>query len=169
MRIGESNPYRYIHIYKPKDSASNVEKTNNARAILGTPTASALSFNDEKINSLQQKDESIDKYQRKAIKEIENMRTQLKKADKEIRKVKDTSEIQLKCTIIARRIISGNKVPKSDYIYLAKNDSALYQKAIILRIEREKPLKFKQISEYEKVKCFDIRKSYMENTELPPL
>ena len=169
MRIGESNPYRYIHINKPKNSASNAENTNNTNVILETPATSALSFNDEKINSLQQKDESIDKHQCKAIKELENMRTQLKKADKEIRKMKDTSEMQLKCTIIARRIISGNKVPKADYIYLAKNDSALYQKSIILRIEREKPLKFKRISEYEKVKCFDIRKSYMENTDPPPL
>jgi hypothetical protein len=135
MRIGELNPYRYTHVSKPKNYTSNVEK----------------------LNPLQKKNETIDEHQSKDIKEIDNMRTKLEEADKEIRKMKDIAEIELKCTIISRRIISGHKVPKSDYIYLAKNDSTLYQKAIILRIEREKPLKFKRISEYEKVKCFDIQ------------
>ena len=150
MRIGEFNSYRYIHISKLNNSASKVEKTNN-----------------EKNSSLEKKYESIDEYQRKAMKEIDNMKAKLNKADKEIKEMRDTSERELKCTIIARRIISGNKVPKADYIYLAENDSSLYQKAIVLRIQRDKPLKFKRISEYEKVKCYDTRKSYMENQEQP--
>lgn len=137
MRIGELNSYRYIYNSKQRNSTSNVEK----------------------LNPLQKKSETIDEHQSKTINEIDNMRIKLEEADKEIRKMKDIAEIELKCTIISRRIISGHKVPKSDYIYLAKNDSTLYQKAIILRIEREKPLKFKRISEYEKVKCFDIQSS----------
>lgn len=135
MSIGELNPYRYIYNSKQRNSTSNVEK----------------------LNPLQKKSETIDEHQSKTINEIDNIRTKLEEADKEIRKMKDIAEIELKCTIISRRIISGHKVPKSDYIYLAKNDSTLYQKAIILRIEREKPLKFKRISEYEKVKYFGIQ------------
>lgn len=136
MRIGKSNPYKYINNNKPKVPVSNVEKNK-----------------------------SIDEYQRKAIKEVEKLRKELKEADTKMKKMRDTSQIQLRCTTISRRIISGHKVPKSDYIYLAKHDSALYQKSIILRIEREKPLKFKSVAEHEKINNFDIEKFCSKNKD----
>ncbi len=149
MRIGGFNPYKYNFITTVKDLSN---------------ASSALSFQKEKNNSLQQKDDLIEKYQREANKELDNLRTQLKKADKEIKEMRDSSQIQLNCIIIARRIMSGHKVPKADYIYLAKNNEELYQKAILLRIERDNPLKFKKISQYEKIKCPDMQKSYIEDT-----
>lgn len=142
MFIGKMNPLGYINL----NNKMNLDK--NKDAIIS-----------------QNNDASIDEKQRRAIKEVENLKAHLKKSEAEIKKMRVSSEIQLKCTIIARRIISGHKVPKSDHLYLAKNDSTLYQKAIILRTEREKPLKFKRISNYEKIKCYDIQESYMNNED----
>lgn len=157
MRIGESNYYNYIHINSLKDSAFGRRIINNDTKKLKT---SDLSSN---YSSVKEKDESIDEQQKRAMKEIDDLKAHLKKSDSEIKKMRESADIQLKCNIIAARIISGNKVPKSDYIYLAKNDSGLYQKAILLRTEREKPIKFKRISEYEKVKCSDIQNTYIND------
>jgi hypothetical protein len=50
---------------------------------------------------------------------------------------------------IAIRIIKGDHVPAADYRFLAKHNIALYSKAITLRVEKEKPVKHKQLSERE--------------------
>lgn len=157
MRIGESSYYKYIHMNSLKDSAFGKRTLNNDTKKL---KASDLSTN---YNSVKNKDKSIDEQQKKAMKEIDDLKAHLKKSDSEIKKMRESADIQLKCNIIAGRIISGNKVPKSDYIYLAKNNSGLYQKAILLRTEREKPIKFKRISEYEKVKSSDIQSTYIND------
>lgn len=141
MFIGRINPHGYINW----NNKMHLDKNKNKNAIIS------------------QNNVSIDEKQRRAIKEVENLKAHLKKSEAEIKKMRESSEIQLKCTIIARRIISGHKVPKSDHLYLAKHDSGLYQKAIILRTEREKPLKFKRVSNYEKMKSYDVQESYMNN------
>lgn len=143
MRIGDSNTYNYINISKQKNPVSNTEKSN----------------------PIPPKNQSIDEYQSKAMKEVEDFKKQLKKYDEKLTKTRDTTKIQLQCIAISRRIISGHKVPKSDYMYLAKHDPELYQKSIILRIEREKPLKFDRISEYKKMNNLDIEKFYMKNKD----
>lgn len=143
MYIGKTNNFEYINL----NNNYNLENGNNKNSILS------------------QNNKSIDENQRKALKEVEDLKAHLKKSEAALKKARESSKVQLRCTIIARRIISGNNVPKSDYIYLAKNDSTLYQKAIILRQKSEKPLKYKRISPYERDKYYDIQKSHMQNMD----
>lgn len=147
MYIGRTNNYGYMNLNNKKNTNNSFENNKNINSIL-------LQAND-----------SIDEHQRKALKEVENLKAHLKKSEADLKKVRESYDVQLKCAIIARRIISGHKVPRSDYLYLAKNDSALYQKAIILRQERENPLKHKRISPYEKDKSSGIQGSDMENID----
>ena len=139
MYIGKTNNYGYINL----NNIYGLENNNNF--------------------IISQTNDSIDENQRKALKEVENLKAHLKKSEADLKKARESYDVQLRCTIIAGRIISGHKVPKSDYIYLAKNDSTLYQKAVILRQEREKPLKYKRVSPYEKDKCYDTQNSYVHN------
>ena len=143
MYIAKTNNYGYMNL------------NNNYSLVNGKNKNSILSQNNE----------FMDKNQKRALKEIEDLKTHLKKSEAEIKKMRESSQVQLRCTIIARRIISGNKVPKSDYIYLAKNDAVLYQKAILLRQESENPLKYKRVSPYEKSKCYDLQKSHIQNID----
>lgn len=147
MYIGRTNNYGYINLNNKKGANNSFENNKN-------------------INSIPSQDNgSIDENQRKALKEVEDLNAHLKKSKAALKKARESYDVQLRCAIIARRIISGHKVPRPDYIYLAKNDTDLYQKSIILRQERENPLKHKRISPYEKDKYSDIQRYDMQNID----
>lgn len=147
MYIGRTNNHGYMNLNNKKNINNSVK-------------------NNKDINpTLSRNNETIDEYQKKALKEAEDLKAQLKKSEGDLKKVREAYDIQLRCAIIAGRIISGHKVPRSDYIYLAKNSPDLYQKAVILRQERENPLKHKRISPDEKEDYSGIKISDMEKID----
>lgn len=147
MYIGRTNSHGYMNLNNKKNINNN-------------------SKNNKDINSiLSRNNETIDEYQKKALKEVEDLKAQLKKSEGDLKKVRESYDIQLRCAIIAGRIISGHRVPNSDYIYLAKNSPDLYQKAVILRQERENPLEHKRLSPDEKEDYPEIKISDMEKID----
>ena len=54
------------------------------------------------------------------------------------------------CMKIAMRIMSGDRVPRADHRFLAKNEPEMYARAITLRKNKEYPKKLKRLSEKEK-------------------
>lgn len=74
------------------------------------------------------------------------MTRQLKSVNEQNKASAEGSETRIKCMIIARRIMSGDEVPIEDYRFLLKNDPELYGKAVMMRIEKENPVKHKKIS-----------------------
>lgn len=76
------------------------------------------------------------------LREVEN-------AKKQNEAMQDTVQKQNKCFVIAMRIMAGDKVPPGDYRYLAKNSPGLYSQALTLRVARETPRKYKQVSGHE--------------------
>ena len=84
--------------------------------------------------------------------ELDNYQKMLESSRAQTKSAGEAARIRMKCMLIASRIMSGNKVPKKDYQYLAKNDPELYGKALTMRIKRENPKKYKAVSEEEEAK-----------------
>jgi len=80
----------------------------------------------------------------------EEMMRQLESAREQGEAMAEAARVRIKCLIIAARIMSGDKVPREDYRYLAKHDLELYSKAVSLRMEKEDPKKHRRVSEKEK-------------------
>lgn len=147
MYIGRTNNYGFINLNNKKNTNNSFQKDK-----------------DKSTNYILSKDnESLDENQKKALKEVENLKEELKNSEASLKATREAYDVQLRCSIIASRIMSGNKVPKSDYLYLAKNDPDLYEKAIILRQERENPTKHKRLSPDEKDSSLDVESLDMEN------
>ena len=58
-------------------------------------------------------------------------------------------DAQIKCSIIASRIIRGDNVSAKDRRFLMENDPHLYLVAILLRVEKEDPEEYKSITDDE--------------------
>lgn len=59
----------------------------------------------------------------------------------------DPLKIHIMCLEISRRIISGDKVPQSDYDFLLENDPEMYARSITMRVLKENPKEYKSLSE----------------------
>lgn len=62
---------------------------------------------------------------------------------------KDASEDYMKALIIAQRIMSGDKVPRKDEIFLSENQPELYLRAILMKATKSDPKKHKSLIEDE--------------------
>jgi hypothetical protein len=71
----------------------------------------------------------------------------LKLTGNEIKETSNKQDIALKCLIISRRIMAGDKVPVEDHRFLQKHDPELYGKAILMRLPKQDPHEYKRISE----------------------
>ncbi|MGJ4849364.1 hypothetical protein ACH6CV_03840 [Bacillota bacterium Meth-B3] len=82
---------------------------------------------------------------------MEKMLSQLEDANASADALGDAMDVEIKCMIIASRIMRGHKVPKADHQFLMKNKPELYMKALMLRTLRKnpKPKKYKRLSEEE--------------------
>ena len=80
-----------------------------------------------------------------AEKEIEQMRQDMLSAREQAEAAKQLGELITKCFTIARRIISGDIVPKEDKEYLQQSYPELYAQAITLRQKKEDPTQHKSI------------------------
>jgi hypothetical protein len=60
---------------------------------------------------------------------------------------KDQLKIHIMCLEISRRIISGDKVPQSDYDFLLENDPEMFARSIAMRILKENPKEYESLSE----------------------
>lgn len=141
-----------------QDKAASASKENNSVQTKApqrgthsvvTPQDSITITTDE--NQILKKEEARQKQIQEA-RELENYQKMLENSRTQAKASGDAAKIRMKCMLIASRIMSGNKVPKKDYQYLAKNDPELYGKALIMRIKRENPKKYKAVSEEEEAK-----------------
>ncbi|MCL1830663.1 MAG: hypothetical protein FWG21_04455, partial [Oscillospiraceae bacterium] len=95
--------------------------------------------------------------------ELKKMRAEGEKIRNQIESMKQDGEaaakaleIQRKCFIIAMRIIRGDDVHPADHRLLAENEPEMYNKAILLRRQKEDPEKHERLSEDEKEKSCDL-------------
>lgn len=71
----------------------------------------------------------------------------LKNVNEQTEAAAEASRIQLKCMKIAMRIMAGDDVPVKDHQFLVEHAPELYGKAIMMRIQKEDPIKHKRLSE----------------------
>ena len=61
----------------------------------------------------------------------------------------EAMKVMIKCMQIAMRIMSGHNVPEADHRYLMDNDSSLYSKAVMMKIQKIDPEDLERLSEDE--------------------
>ncbi|MGI6751486.1 MAG: hypothetical protein ACOX4U_02570 [Anaerovoracaceae bacterium] len=101
--------------------------------------------NEEPKNPVEQKDD-FNESQRQSRMELIQLQKELEISMEEAKAYQEEMETLRKCIIIAGRIIVGDNVPHKDYLFLAENNPDLYEKAIVLRIEKEDPKDYKSIT-----------------------
>jgi len=77
------------------------------------------------------------------------LRDELKRAGEAAEGAAEMWRIEIKCMLIAMRIMSGNKVPIEDQRFLMDNKPELYAKAITMRMEKADPKEHDRLSEDE--------------------
>ena len=83
---------------------------------------------------------------------------------KQIEEEKDKLKVMLTCLEISRRIVAGDTVPAADHQYLLDHDPALYARSISMRLPKDNPYEYEQISEDDDkqlgvigcVNCLDV-------------
>jgi len=131
------------HISGTKDT---VELSQDAKDVLNN---APIESDNEKVSKA--KDKTAEWKEK-----LEQMRNDMNWLMDEIRRAGEVSEgmaeamkEMIKCMQIAMRIMSGHNVPESDHRYLMDKDSALYSKAIMMRMERIDPDELERLSEDE--------------------
>lgn len=81
--------------------------------------------------------------------ELESAKNLLNRTNESNKKGNKALRDDLKCMIIATRIIAGDRVPSKDERFLAKNNPPLYLRAILLRRQKDNPKEYKSILEDE--------------------
>lgn len=138
MRIESSN------VYQPavgKASEKVTEKETQSQAV-------ELSAAQKKPT----KEEALQKKIQAGQTMLAHLQQQLQAANEQAEKEDEAAEKQLKCSKIADRLLSGDKVSSKDLQYLMKNDPGLYSRAIMMRIFKESPQKAKQITDDDDLK-----------------
>lgn len=79
----------------------------------------------------------------------ESCLSQAEVVNNETNESKNKQDIALKCLTISRRIMAGDIVPQSDHRFLQKHDPEMYGRAILMRIPKAKPHKYKPLSREE--------------------
>ena len=87
---------------------------------------------------------------------LEKMRSEMNWLRDEIRRAGEIAEgmgeamrVMIKCLRIAMRIMSGHNVPDADHRFLMENDSSLYSKAVMMKIQKIDPEDLERLSEDE--------------------
>jgi adenine-specific DNA methylase len=81
--------------------------------------------------------------------EMNWLRDELKRAGEVAEGMGEAMRVMIKCLRISMRIMSGHNVPNADHRFLMENDSALYSKAITMRMEITDPEDLERLSEDE--------------------
>ncbi len=100
----------------------------------------------------------------KILEELKMVEKELKESQEKNQQEKDALETHMKCLKIALRIMTGNKVPLKDHRFLSKNDPALYGKSILMRIPKEKPIKYKAVTNKKDHEKNISNNNYLEKT-----
>lgn len=133
-QISNSN----LNSKKPENTAEMPKKPENKDAFEFTMTEKER----EKAEMIKQKQEEAKLQQEQLKSELESSNMQAKEFEK-------SAKVQSQCMLIASRIMAGDDVPIQDYKYLATNNTELYGKAIMMRVNKENPEKHKRVSEDE--------------------
>ena len=103
----------------------------------------SASFAPERRLSLQEEMEQQVEMRTRALAQMrQQMADMAEKAEKE----RESERIEKLCFEIAERVFAGDKVPASDLSFLRKHDSALYARAILLRIKKRKPYEHRRLT-----------------------
>ena len=81
--------------------------------------------------------------------EMSWLRDELQRAGEIAEGMGEAMRVMIKCLRISMRIMSGHNVPNADHRFLMENDSALYSKAITMRMEITDPEDLERLSEDE--------------------
>ncbi|GLC90221.1 hypothetical protein [Lysinibacillus piscis] len=100
---------------------------------------------DKQLKKRQQLEQELKRQEQQA----EQLKREMEASKKQMEAEKDAFKIYTTCLEIARRITAGDKVPSKDHHYLLEHDPALYGKSLTLRIEKEDPEEYEQLSEDE--------------------
>ena len=107
-------------------------------------------------NTIMQAVAQVEEAKKSLAQEMERMRAESESLRLQVEQAKQQGEAAArqfdtlqKCLIIARRIISGDEVPREDYRFLAENEPALYKQAILMRQHKEDPEEYDRLSEDE--------------------
>ena len=135
------------HTTEPPDNA--LTKADQEPAVVVSLSPEAMK-EAETANVADETEKTLAEQMEDIRSESESLRRQLESARRQGDAIAKTFETKRKCLIIAMRIMRGDKVPHADYRYLAKNEPKMYEKAIMLRVRKAKPVKHKRLSKEEK-------------------
>ena len=147
MRIDRSNINNYI---KPV-------KIHVGRGIPDAPEPSEIPKIDDfikKLKPVKTHEEILADREKKQADKREKMISDYTLLSQEMERVREytdaaaeSSKIQLKCMKIAMRIMAGDDVPEGDHRFLLEHAPELYGKAIMMRMQKEDPIKHKRLSD----------------------
>ncbi len=125
-----------------------IEYNQNHQSVIDhklTKSVTQVTEEEKQLMQRQKREQELERQKKMA----EQLKRETEAAKKQMEAEEDTLKIYITCLEIARRISSGDKVPTKDHQFLVKHDPALYGKALTMRIPKEDPKEYKQLSEDE--------------------
>lgn len=110
-----------------------------------TKSATQVTEEEKQLMQMQKREQELERQKKIA----EQLKREAEAAKEQVKAEEDALNIYATCLEIARRISSGDKVPTKDHQFLIKHNPALYGKALTMRIPKEDPKEYKQLSEDE--------------------
>jgi len=133
-----------------RDNSDTVEISQEAKDVLNNSLLKPDNEQDSKKTS--EKKDKTEEWKEK----LEEMRREMSWLRDEIRRAGEVAEgtgeamrVMIKCLRIAMRIMSGHNVPEADHRFLMENDSSLYSKAIMMKVQVIDPEDLDRLSEDE--------------------
>ena len=144
---------------KTNESAvSNFFRENKDTVEISQEAKDVLNNGFPNTDPVQDKDKTSEKKDKMAEwqEKLEEMRREMNWLRDEIRRAGEVAEgmgeamrVMIKCLRIAMRIMSGHNVPDADHRFLMDNDSGLYSKAVMMKIQVVNPEDLERLSEDE--------------------
>lgn len=145
--IAYMKPLRTINPKTVNGMCDKDKKADDEQSSIIEAKDSAILIEDSIIISIDGKNKAEEEQNRSQ--EMQDLMRQLENSREQAKAMGEDMKIRMKCLEIAMSIMSGDKVPLKDERYLAKHDLGLYAKALMMRVEKEKPKKLDSILEDE--------------------
>jgi len=133
-----------------QNNTDTVEISQEAKDVMNNALLNPGSDQDDKKTS--EKKDKIAEWKEKLEemrREMSWLRDELKRAGEVAEGMGEAMRVMIKCLRIAMRIMSGHNVPDADHRFLMENDSGLYSKAVMMKIQVIDPEDFDRLSEDE--------------------
>ena len=150
------------------NTAQQIEPPDNIEAETEQEPTVVISISEEAMSGTHEAKKTLAQEMEDMHAQSESLRKQLESARQQGEGIAKSFEIKRKCMLIAMRIMSGDKVPTADHRFLAENEPEMYEKAIMLRAYKEKPVKHKRLSEDEEESKGKISGAEEDSAEKSP-